>query len=125
MVAIVQHFKYISRKEAVMQRNHLFTIVAGTIAMVLVAWGTAAAGGHTQTLTGHIAAIDTNHSTVVVDAPVGDRQLTIGGPLAEDAQLRKDGRTADLNAFQVGDRVSVTWQRTDKGISIHRLVASN
>jgi len=121
MVAFVQHFNYISRKEAVMQRNHLFTIIA----MVLIAWGTAAAGSHTQTLTGHIAAIDIDHSTVVVDAPVGDQQLTIGGPLAEDAQLRKDARTADLNAFQVGDKVAVTWQRTDKGISIHRLVASN
>lgn len=109
-----------------MKKRQLFTIsVVGFIAVLLIAWGTAAAGGHTRTLTGQISAVDPDHSTVVVEVPVGDQKLTVGGPLAQDAQLRKDGSSADLKTFKVGDRVSVTWQRTDKGIAIHRLVARN
>jgi len=108
-----------------MKKGRLLTISVGIIVVLLIAWSTAMAAGHTRTLTGHISAIDPAHSTVVVEVPVGDQKLTVGGPLAENAQLRKAGSAADLKAFQVGDRVSVSWQRTDKGIFIHRLVSGN
>lgn len=107
-----------------MKSRHLSITMAWALAMLLLAWGTAFADNQIHTLTGSITAIDLNYDTVVVDVPMGDQKLTVGGPLVEDAELSKNGREADLNDFEVGDQVVVTWERTDDRVLIQRLVSN-
>jgi len=105
-----------------MKSRHFFIPLAWAIAMLLLGWSAASGDDQVHTLTGSIKAIDLDYDTVVVDVPMGDQELTVGGPILENAELRKNGREADLNDFKVGDRVVVTWERTDQGVLIQRLV---
>ncbi len=76
------------------------------------------------THSGEISAIDLQHGTVVVEVPVEQGTMTVGGPLIPEAALRKDGKKADLNDFSVGENVQISWEKTDETLMIHRLVAS-
>jgi hypothetical protein len=78
------------------------------------------AGKEIIRMVGEIAAIDSMARTVVVEVPVGktvnkERLFTVGGPLAPGAELIKDSRSAKLEEFKVGDRVTVTWKPIDTG----------
>jgi hypothetical protein len=105
-----------------MKNRHFFITMAWALAVLLLGWSTPYADDRVHTLSGNITAIDLDYDTVVVDVPMGDQELTVGGPVVENAELSKNGREADLNDFEVGDRVVVTWERTDKGVLIQRLV---
>jgi hypothetical protein len=76
------------------------------------------------TMSGRIDAIDSDTDTVVVEVPVeGEETRTIGGPVIDEAALHKDGREVDLDAFDVGDWVEVTWEKTQETHVIHKLAA--
>lgn len=79
----------------------------------------AGAEAMTHQASGEVAAIDLDFNTVVVEAPMGGRMFTVGGPLAPDAILTKGGVSVDLEDFQKGDRVNVRWKTTNTG---HRIV---
>jgi hypothetical protein len=72
-------------------------------------------------MTGTITAVDTSHQTVVVEVPHGRDMLTVGGPLSAEAQLKKRGKSVQLTAFLVGEKVTVTWRSTGEGPVIERL----
>lgn len=66
-------------------------------------------------MVGDITAIDLTYNTVVVEVPLVGKTFTVGGPLSFKAELRKGGQSVDLTDFQVGDRVVVKWEATEKG----------
>jgi len=79
-------------------------------------------------MVGEIAAIDLMHRTVVVEVPVGkavvgEQLFTVGGPLSPDAELKRGGRSAKLEDFNVGDQVTVLWKTIDTGHLIFSLEA--
>jgi len=76
------------------------------------------------TMSGRIDAIDMDTDTIVVEVPIkGNETMTIGGPVIEDATLQKDGRQVDLDEFEVGEWVEVTWEKTDETLLIQKLAA--
>jgi hypothetical protein len=81
------------------------------------------AGEKAFKMTGKIAAIDLGHNTVVIEAPVGGRLFTVGGPLSPEAVLERGGQSVGLADFRTGDRVTVTWKATEKGHLILSLKA--
>jgi hypothetical protein len=83
-----------------------------------------AADPEVYTYTGEISAIDLQHGTVVVEIPVENDTMTVGGPVVPEATIHKEGADAELNQFSVGERVQVTWEKTDETHLIHRLVAT-
>ncbi len=71
---------------------------------------------------GRITAIDLNAQTVVVNVPMGRKNIfTVAGPLAKDAVLKRDHKKATLAEFRVGERVLVAWVSTYQGHLIKRL----
>jgi hypothetical protein len=71
-------------------------------------------------MVGEIAAIDSMAKTVVVEVPIGktmheEKRFTVGGRLAPDAELIKDNRSAKLEEFKVGERVTVKWKSVETG----------
>jgi hypothetical protein len=81
-------------------------------------------GEKVHKMTGEIAAIDLAYNTVVVEVPMGERVFTVGGPLSPEAILHRGGQSADLADFHRGDRVSVTWEATERGHLILSLEAT-
>ncbi|RJQ77556.1 MAG: hypothetical protein C4519_13230 [Desulfobacteraceae bacterium] len=87
----------------------------GFLSMLLAGWimSAAAAEPNLNTSSGRISAINLNADTVVVEVPIAeDKNYTVGGPVVGDATLKKNGQTADLSDFEVGEWVQVTWEKT-------------
>ena len=74
-------------------------------------------------MTGDITAIELEYNTVVIEVPMVGKTFTVGGPLSCEAILKKGRQVVDLSAFQVGDRVKVKWEATEKGHVILSLTA--
>ena len=75
-------------------------------------------------MSGKITAVDLKDNTVVVDVPMGKKEIyTVAGPLAQDAVLKKGNKTATLKDFQKGESVIVEWEVTDKGHIVKQLIA--
>lgn len=53
----------------------------------------------------------------------GNRPRIIGGKLAVDAILLKDDTKSGLKAFQVGEKITVSWRETDTGKEIISLIS--
>ena len=64
---------------------------------------------------GEIEHIETGSRTVVVEIPVANQQFTVGGPLSDDAIVRKEGAQVRLEDLTVGDVVRVGWKKTGSG----------
>lgn len=73
-------------------------------------------------MTGKIRGIDLNHQTIVIDVTLGSKMFTVGGPLAPDAKLTKNGEPAKLRDFSVDEQVTVIFHSTDQGHLIDRLM---
>lgn len=87
------------------------------------------AGKEIIRMVGEIAAIDSMSRTVVVEVPVGktvyeEKQFTVGGRLAPEAELIKGSRSVKLEEFKVGDRVTVRWKPIETGHLILSLQAN-
>ena len=70
---------------------------------------------------GKITAIDIDSNTVVVEASLGGKTYTVGGPISSHAVLRKASRPAALADFVIGDIVTVKWGITKEGYIIEAL----
>ena len=79
--------------------------------------------GKGYVMAGNITAIDLDHQTVVIEVPLASKMFTVAGPLASDAKLSKKMKTADLDDFMVGERVTVRWHSTSSGHVIDGLAA--
>ena len=107
-----------------MNRKKIFTTVG--IAVVVLTFGVMMPGlgfGKAYVMTGKITAVNLDHQTVVIEVPLASKMFTVAGPLAPDAELSKNMKTADLGDFMVGERVTVRWHSTPVGHVIDRLVA--
>lgn len=72
-------------------------------------------------MTGKVAGIDTAYNTVVIEVPLESQMFTVGGPLDPNAALTKDGESASLKDFKVGETVKVKWRSTPEGHVIEAL----
>lgn len=91
------------------------------LALVFLMTSAALAGERVYTRQGEIAAINPRYDTVVVEIPVPNDSMTVGGPLATDAKVTRGNRPASLGDFEVGEQVTVRWRVTEKGHIIERL----
>jgi len=106
-----------------MKRSVWFApLVVAVIFLLCFSGGQSLAGEKVFKMAGEIAAIDLGHNTVVVEVPVGGRLFTVGGPLSPGAVLNRGGQSVGLADFRTGDRVTVTWEATEKG---HLIVSLN
>ena len=104
--------------------KHLSVLIGLMIASSLWATSLQAEEAKVYSMSGRIAAIDMDADTIVVEVPIkGNETMTIGGPVIDDARLQKDGRQVDLDEFEVGDWVKVTWQKTAETLLIQELAA--
>jgi hypothetical protein len=104
--------------------NTRLIISISLIVLLIPGIGALAADPDVYTYTGEISAIDLDHGTVVVEVPVEQDSLTVGGTLIPQATLSKSGQKVELEEFSVGERVQVTWEKTDETHLIHGLVAA-
>jgi hypothetical protein len=81
-----------------------------------------AAASPVYTNQGTISGIDLTHDTIVVEVPVKGKQMTVGGPLVQDAKLMKGNRAVDLEDFKEGEKVWIEWQYTDQGHRVHSIM---
>jgi hypothetical protein len=75
----------------------------------------AMAGEKIYLMTGKIAVINQNSNTVVIEVPLEKGMFTVGGPLSSSADLKKNGKSASLGDYSVGEQVKVRWRSTEKG----------
>ena len=107
-----------------MKRSVWFApLVVAVIFLLCFSGGQSLGGEKVFKMAGEIAAIDLGHNTVVVEVPVGKRLFTVGGPLSPEAILNRGGQSVGLADFHAGDRVTVTWEATEKGHFIVSLKA--
>ena len=107
-----------------MKRSVWFaTVVLAVTFLLCVSGGQSLAAEKVFKRAGEIAAIDLDHNTVVVEVPVGKRLFTVGGPLSPEAVLQRGGQSVGLADFRTGDRVTVTWETTERGHLILSLKA--
>jgi hypothetical protein len=93
----------------------IVTLVLAIIISLSFYGGQSWAGERIYLMTGDITAIDLEYNTVVIEVPLEGKSFTVGGPLSHEAILKKGGQKVDLSAFQVGDRLKVKWEATEKG----------
>ena len=70
---------------------------------------------------GKLTAVDENWETVVVEVPMNDKQLTVGGELAPGASVTKNKQTVGLTDLDINEMIQVTWRVTDRAIYILEL----
>jgi hypothetical protein len=103
------------------KRSFFWVGIAAAIILAMGAAIQASAEENSYLMTGEITAIDMSFDTVVIEAPLGADSFTVGGPLSPDARVIKNGRSADLSDFTVGDKVSVVWRATASGHVIEKI----
>jgi ABC-type Fe3+-hydroxamate transport system substrate-binding protein len=99
------------------------TLVLAVIFLLCFSGSESMAAEKVFKMAGEIAAIDLDHNTVIVEVPVGERLFTVGGPLSPEAVLKRGGQSVGLADFRTGDRVTVTWEATERGHLILSLKA--
>jgi L,D-transpeptidase ErfK/SrfK len=72
---------------------------------------------------GELVGIEIRERTLTVEIPSGNQLLTVGGALSANADLKVKGVEAPLDAFRVGDIVTVGWEGTSRGPLIVMLEA--
>ena len=107
-----------------MRRSVWFaTVVLAAIFLLCFSGSQSLAGEKVFKRAGEITAIDLDHNTVIVEVPVGKRLFTVGRPLSPEAVLKRGGQSVGLADFRTGDRVTVTWEATERGHLILSLKA--
>ena len=104
-----------------MRKKLLTTLALALFIPAFLGLGVMAVHAASQVYTnrGEITAIEPAYDTVVVEVPKDGQRMTVGGPLVEGAELKKDGRSVQLSDFHTGETVTVRWRYTEKG---HRII---
>ncbi len=66
-------------------------------------------------LVGKVIAVSAKSDTVVVDVPLGKETLRIGAVTTDRTRILVDGKKAPLDTLKPGERVRITYHRTDTG----------
>jgi hypothetical protein len=103
----------------VMMKHLIYLSAALLVCLLMAAAPSAEAASEVYTNTGTLASISLDYETVVVEVPVKDRSMTVGGPLVESAEVKRGGRPAALKDFREGEKVTVDWRYTESG---HRIL---
>ncbi len=101
----------------------LWLAAAAVLLLVLSAVVPLSAAQKAFLMKGKITAIDLDYQTVVIEVPLKGKSFTVAGPLSPDAVLTRNGRSATLSDYQVGEPVTVVWHGTSKGHVIDKLEA--
>jgi len=105
------------------------SLVLVTLGVAVTAWMLCFAVGtpfadKVYVMTGTLSAVDLDYNTAVIKVPIGNGKVfTVGGPLADNAVVKKGGQPALLQDLQVGEKVTVKWRSTDQGHLILALFA--
>ncbi len=95
-------------------RPFMYAFLTAVLCMGILAPLLSASNNYT--MVGKISAIDSEYNTVVIDVPLSNGQVfTIGGPLAQNAVLKKGDKPASLKDFNVGEKVWVKWRSYENG----------
>lgn len=71
---------------------------------------------------GRITEINTAANYLAVDVPIGpDELMTVAGSISPKAELKKGPTDCTLGEFKVEDQVTVSWRRTESGLTIESL----
>ena len=109
----------------VLKKNFLKTIPIVVVLTLMMAFPLTVFGDahemNRYKMTGKITGIDPAYKTIVIEVPLESQMFTVGGPLASDAKLFKEGEPALLADFVVGETVTVIFHSTDQGHVIDRL----
>jgi len=105
-------------------RKMMWLAIPLAFALLTTAWlPPAAAADKTYKMSGEVTGVNTQHNTVVVEVPMGKETFTVAGPLASDAKIMKNGRSAELSDFQTGDKATVTFHSGMQGHVIDALTS--
>jgi hypothetical protein len=96
-------------------------VFLGTFVLVLLIASLIWAGERVYSRSGKISAINLIDNVVVVEIPVPNDSMTVGGALAPNAKVTKGNRAATLDDFTVGEPVTVRWRVTETGHTIEGL----
>ncbi|MGD2268781.1 MAG: hypothetical protein PVI06_00160 [Desulfobacterales bacterium] len=96
-------------------------IFLGTFVLVLLIASLVLAGDRVYSRGGKISAINLLDNVVVIEIPVPNDSMTVGGALAPNAKVTKGNRPATLDDFKVGETVNVRWRVTETGHTIEGL----
>lgn len=66
-------------------------------------------------LVGKIVAVDVPNRTIVVDVPLGKETLRLGAETTDTTKIMAGGKEASLQALKEGERVRISYHRTDMG----------
>jgi hypothetical protein len=118
--AVLRVNPYLKRIEKEVMMKPMFRL-AGVllVCLLLAAAQYASAASEVYTNRGVLASISLDYETIVVEVPVENGSMTVGGPLVEGAGLKRDGRRATLEDFREGEEVTVDWRYTESG---HRIL---
>ena len=89
-----------------------FTGILLSCLLISLSFSVAYSEGKAHLMTGEISGISLAYRTVVIQVPLGSQMFTVGGPLDPDATLTKNGKSADLKEFKVGETATVRWRST-------------
>ena len=74
-------------------------------------------------LVGKIVAVTPTSQTIVVDVPLGKETLRIGAEATDATKILVGGKKASLNALKEGERVRISYHRTNMGDVANSVVA--
>jgi len=107
---------------------HTERLVTAILAILLIGvFGTGVFYAHAEdpyeihSAQGKLTAVNLDWDTVVVEVPVGGKQLTVAGELAAGANVTQNKQLAELKDLVLNETVKVTWRVTDKGHNILEL----
>jgi hypothetical protein len=79
--------------------------------------------GGVYVMSGKLEGVYPQWNTAVINCPEGKEMFTVAGSLAPKAELRKDGKPAQLQDFKEGESVTVKWKAVPEGHLILMLSA--
>ncbi len=75
----------------------------------------ASAAARPSGLMGKIVAVDVPNRTIVVDVPLGKETLRLGAETTDTTKIMAGGKEASLQTLKEGERVRISYHRTDTG----------
>jgi len=66
-----------------------------------------------RTFSGKVVAVDPSGKAIVVSEMVGKSEMVVGVIVTQDTEVKIGNKKAEIKDLKVGDRVTVTYERTN------------
>jgi hypothetical protein len=93
---------------------------AGLLVLGLLA-GTALAKGEVRDMVGTVVALESGSRTIVMEAPLGTRVLTVGAEVPEKASITAGKVAKSFSDLTVGDTIKMRWVREEDKLVIQSI----